>query len=41
MKTITLKMKKLTLLVSIAVLLASCTQSKIGYVDVKEVMKEY
>ena len=34
-------MKKLSVLFVITVLMASCTQTKIGYVDVQEVMKEY
>lgn len=34
-------MKKVGILMSLIVLLVSCTQSKIGYVDVEEVMKDY
>lgn len=34
-------MKKLSLLIAILVLTVSCTQSKIGYVDVEEVMRDY
>lgn len=34
-------MKKLSALVVLAILIASCTQSKIGYVDVREVMNDY
>lgn len=34
-------MKKLSILFVVAVLGMSCTQTKIGYVDVQEVMKEY
>jgi len=34
-------MKKLSVLFVITVLMMSCTQTKIGYVDVQEVMKEY
>ena len=34
-------MKKLSVLFVITVLMLSCTQTKIGYVDVQEVMKEY
>ena len=34
-------MRKLSVLFTVVILLASCTQSKIGYVDVQEVMKDY
>jgi len=34
-------MKKITVLFLFSILLASCTQTKIGYIDVEEVMKEY
>ena len=34
-------MKKLSVLVILTILIASCTQSKIGYVDVREVMDDY
>lgn len=34
-------MKKLAVLFTSVLLFASCTQSKIGYVDVEELMKEY
>ncbi|MCK5816286.1 MAG: OmpH family outer membrane protein [Flavobacteriaceae bacterium] len=34
-------MKKLSVLVILTILMASCTQSKIGYVDVREVMDDY
>lgn len=34
-------MKKLVLVFASVLLFASCTQSKIGYVDVEELMKEY
>ncbi len=35
------KMKKLVLVFATVLLFASCTQTKIGYVDVEELMKEY
>ena len=34
-------MKKISVLVVLTILLASCTQSKIGFVDVREVMTDY
>ncbi|MCF6280328.1 MAG: OmpH family outer membrane protein [Flavobacteriaceae bacterium] len=34
-------MKKLVVVFASVLLFASCTQSKIGYVDVEEIMKEY
>lgn len=34
-------MRKLLILFTILVLISSCTQTKIGYVDVQEVMKDY
>lgn len=34
-------MKKVALIFSMMMLLASCTQVKIGYVDVEEILKEY
>ena len=38
---IILKMKKLLVLIVITVLVMSCSKTKIGYVDVQEVMKNY
>ncbi len=34
-------MKKLTILFTAIILFASCTQTKIGYVDIEEIMKDY
>lgn len=34
-------MKKIVVLIVFALVLVSCTQTKIGYVDVEEVLKEY
>lgn len=34
-------MKKIVVLIAVTVLVMSCTQTKIGYVDVQEVMKGY
>jgi len=37
----TLKMKKIIVLITFALILVSCNQTKIGYVDVEEILKEY